>query len=73
MEDDCWSIEALRDVSGACLLTPNLIGIGGLRAHTRVMPTCGIPPLDFGLSLPRAGAVFLASSRSMRGYRRGGA
>src|SRR6202790_3072282 len=34
------------------------MGIGGLRVHTRVMPTCGIPPLDFGPSFPRAGAVF---------------
>jgi hypothetical protein len=52
------------------LLTPNLMGFGGLRAHTRVMPICGIPPLDFGLSFARAGAVILAASGSMRGFRR---
>jgi hypothetical protein len=51
------------------LLTPNLMGIGTPRTNIRIVPICGTPPSDFGLSFPRAGAVFLASSKSSRGYR----
>jgi hypothetical protein len=48
------------------LLTQNLMGIGGSRAHIRIVLICGTPPSDFGLSFPRAGAVFLAASSVAR-------
>jgi hypothetical protein len=41
------------------LLTQNLMGIDGSRAHTRIVPICGTPPSDFGLSFPPSwGRIF---------------
>jgi hypothetical protein len=40
-------------------LTPNLRAPGRLRAHMPIVPTFGIPPINFGPGCPRAGAFFL--------------
>jgi len=35
----------------AAILKPNLMGIGGLQSNIRIVPICGTPPCDYGLSL----------------------
>jgi hypothetical protein len=40
-------------------LNPNLMGVGWLRTHIRVLPMSALfLPIDFGPSFPRAGAIF---------------
>jgi hypothetical protein len=47
---DCRAHGRLSRAARAAILKPNLMGIGGLQSNIRIVPICGTPPCDYGLS-----------------------